>query len=118
VNVIVPAGVQSRRLPREVMSAYRGPFAERASREPTHVFPREIPRSHDCLATVQKGLVRLEDLPVLLLWGARDPAFREAERRRFERAFPKHRTVVLGDAGHFIQEDAAKEIVEEISGWA
>lgn len=100
------------------MSAYRGPFAERASREPTHVFPREIPRSHDCLATVQKGLVRLEDLPVLLLWGARDPAFREAERRRFERAFPKHRTVVLGDAGHFIQEDAAKEIVEEISGWA
>lgn len=116
VNLLIPAGTR-RRLPGEVMAAYRGPFSRKASREPTHVFPREILASRDYLAGVEGGLRRLADLPALLLWGDRDPAFRGAERTRFERIFPRHRTVVLRDAGHFIQEDAAEEIVAEISRW-
>ena len=100
------------------MVAYRGPFAKPASRDPTHTLPREILRSHDYLAAVERGIARLKDLHVLILWGDRDPAFREVERGCFERAFPKHRTLVLDGAGHFIQEDAADEIVEEITRWA
>lgn len=115
VNLFIPAGVKRRKLPMEVMAAYRGPFAKWASREPTHIFAREILRSHNYLAAVERGMERLKDLPVLLLWGDRDPAFRQIERARFERAFPKHRTVVLSGAGHFIQEDATDEIVEEIT---
>ena len=115
--MFIPAGVKRRKLPKEVMAAYRGPFAERASREPTHIFPREILRSRDYLATVERRMERLKELPVLLVWGDRDPAFREVERARFERAFPKHHTVVLGGAGHFIQEDAADEIVTEVMRW-
>ena len=99
------------------MAAYRGPFSGRSSREPTYVFPREILGSSDYLAEVERGLERLAHLPVLIVWGDRDPAFREAERRRFERAFPKHRTTILRGAGHFIQEDASDEIVAEISSW-
>lgn len=118
VNLFIPAGVKRRKLPKGVMAAYREPFAKRASREPTHIFAREILRSHDYLAAVERGMERLKDLPVLILWGDRDPAFREVERGRFERAFPKHRTIVLGGAGHFIQEDAADEIVEAITRWA
>ena len=118
VNLFIPAGVKRRKLPKEVMAAYRGPFAKRASRDPTHIFAREILRSYDYLAAVERGMDRLKDLPALILWGDRDPAFREVERGRFERAFPRHRTVVLGGAGHFIQEDAADEIVEAITRWA
>ncbi len=110
--------MRRRKIPKEVMAAYRGPFAERASREPTHIFPREILRGRDYLAAVERGMERLKELPVLRLWGDRDPGFREAERARFERAFPNHRTIVLSGAGHFIQEDAADEIVVAIAGWA
>lgn len=117
VNLLVPAGVRRGRLPKEVMAAYRGPFPARASREPTHVFAREILGSSDYLAEVERGLERLAKLPVLIAWGDRDPAFQEAERSRFEQAFPKHRTAILRGAGHFIQEDAADEIVAEISNW-
>jgi pimeloyl-ACP methyl ester carboxylesterase len=60
----------------------------------------------------KRGIKKLKELPVLVVWGDRDPTFRDVERARFERVFPKHRTVVLGGAGHFIQEDAADEIVE------
>ncbi|MCA1718017.1 MAG: alpha/beta fold hydrolase [Actinobacteria bacterium] len=117
VNLLVPAGVRRGRLPKEVMAAYRGPFSRRSSREPTYVFPREILGSSDYLAGVERELESLAKLPVLIVWGDRDPAFREAERSRFEQAFPEHRTAILRGAGHFIQEDAADEIVAEIASW-
>jgi len=117
VNVLIPLGVRRKKLPKEVMGAYRGPFGTRVSREPTHVFPREILRSRDFLAGVERGLERLKHLPALIVWGDLDYAFRERERARFEEIFPHHRTVVLGGAGHFIQEDATDEIVAEITRW-
>jgi len=118
VNLLVPAGTRRSRPAREVMAAYRGPFSERAARFPTYVFPREILAAREFLAEVEKGLTRLRDLPALIVWGDRDIAFRHTERRRFEDAFPRHRTVVLEGAGHFVQEDAAPEIVEAVRRWA
>jgi len=118
VNVLVPAGTRRTRPSPEVMSAYRGPFPKSADRVPTYVFPREILASRDYLEEVEHGLASLRDLPTLIVWGDRDVAFREKERQRFEELFPKHRTVVLYGAGHYIQEDAAPEIVEAIRSWA
>lgn len=117
VNLLIPAGVKRRRLPGEVMVAYRGPFPDRSSREPTHVFPREILRSRDFLAEVERGLSALGDLPALIVWGDRDPAFRDTERARFEQLFPRRRAVILRGAGHYVQEDAPDEIVAAILGW-
>jgi hypothetical protein len=44
--------------------------------------------------------------------GPQDLAFGEAERARFERIFSKHRTVLLDDASHVLQEDAGDRIAE------
>jgi len=118
VNLLVPAGTRRSRPAPEVMAAYRGPFSERASRLPTYVFPREILASRDYLAEVERGLASLRGLPALIVWGDRDIAFRATERERFEELFPDHRTVVLEGAGHFVQEDAAPEIVEAIREWS
>ncbi len=79
-----------------------------------NLFPREIVRSRDFLAAVERDLPRVAHLPTLILWCDRDIAFREAERRWFEQIFPRHRTVILRGAGHYIQEDAAADIVEAI----
>ena len=117
VNFLLPAGTRRTGPPPEVMAAYRGPFARRADRLPTYVLPREILASRDYLAEVERGLGALRELPTLILWGDRDIAFREKERRRFEELLPNHRTVVLEGAGHFIQEDASPEIVEAIEDW-
>ena len=117
VNLFIPAGTRRTGPPPEVMSAYRGPFAKRADRLPTHVFPREILASRDYLAEVERGLGALRDFPTLIVWGDRDIAFRDKERQRFEQLLPNHRTVVLEGAGHFVQEDAAPEIVEAIRDW-
>ena len=118
VNVLIPAGVRRRKLPPDVMAAYRAPIPTPESRLPTAIFPREILASRAYLAEVEKGLDRLRDRPALIAWGTRDIAFRARERERFERKFPHHRTVILEGAGHYIQEDAPEEIVAAIRVWS
>lgn len=113
----MPTNVKRRKLSREVMDAYRGPFPTPASRQPVHVLPREILAGRPFLAQVERGLARLRDHPALIVWASSDPAFRAAERTRWEQVFPRHRTVVLEGAGHYIQEDAAEEIVDAIRSW-
>lgn len=118
VEKIIPGNVKRKKLPQAVMDAYRGPFPTPGSRRPLHVFPREILGSRTFLAEVERGLPALADRPALLVWPTKDIAFREPERKRWEEIFPNHRTVVLEGAGHYIQEDAPKEIVAAIREWS
>jgi haloalkane dehalogenase len=117
VERIIPGGVRRRTLPAAVLDAYRGPFPTPESRRPVHVFPRQILAGRPFLAEVERGLRALRDRPALIVWPTRDVAFRERERRRWEATFPDHRTVLLEGAGHYIQEDAADEIVTAIRDW-
>jgi pimeloyl-ACP methyl ester carboxylesterase len=48
----------------------------------------------------------------LIVRGTKDFAFREGNRKRFEAAFRKHRTVLFDDASHFLQEDVGEQIAE------
>jgi haloalkane dehalogenase len=117
VERIIPAGVRRKKLPAAVMNAYRGPFPTPQSRRPVHVFPREILTSRAFLADIESKLAVLGDRPALVVWGTKDFAFRAAERRRWEEVFRHHRTVLLDGAGHYIQEDAAQDIVAAIRDW-
>ncbi len=118
VRFMLPAGTQRKeRLTPEVRRMYALPFPTAKSRMPTYVFPREIRKSRRFLTEVEAGLASLRDRPALILWGTKDFAFREKERRRFEELFPNHRTLLLEGAGHFIQEDAPAEIASAIREW-
>jgi haloalkane dehalogenase len=118
VEKALPGGVNRVTLPEAVMDAYRGPFPTPASRVPTAVFPREILDSRPFLAEIERRLPQLSDRPALLVWPTKDVAFGDRERKRWEQLFPDHQTVVLEGAGHYIQEDAAEEIVTAIRNWS
>jgi haloalkane dehalogenase len=117
VEKIIPGSVKRKKLPEAVMDAYRGPFPTPESRRPVYVFPREILASRPFLAEIERGLPALADRPALLVWPTKDVAFREPERRRWEEIFPNHSTVMLDGAGHYIQEDAAEQIITAIRDW-
>jgi haloalkane dehalogenase len=101
-------------LPHEVLEMYLRPFRRPDRREPTVIFPREIIASRDYLAEVDASLPRIADRPALIIWGLKDGGFRPPDRRRFERIFPRHQTVLLETARHFIQEDEPERIAAEI----
>jgi haloalkane dehalogenase len=115
VETILPGGVRRRRLSDEEMNAYRGPFPTPGSRRPVAVFPREILGSRPFLAEISEALPTLSDRRALVVWPTKDIAFREPERKRWEALFPTHNTVQLEGAGHYMQEDAAADIVAAIA---
>lgn len=117
VERIIPNNVKRRKLPPDVMDGYRGPFPTPDSRQPIHVLPREILKSRPLLSEIDQNLHALSDRPALILWPTKDVAFKAAERARWEQVFPNHQTVTLEGAGHYIQEDAADEIVDAIRSW-
>lgn len=117
VKVMIPANTKKASLSEGVKAAYAGPFPTASSREPIARMPREVLGATDLLRELEHGMPRLRNLPALLLWGDRDIAFKEAERRRFEELLPNHRTLILAGAGHYIQEDAHEEIVRAIEEW-
>jgi haloalkane dehalogenase len=96
---------------------YKRPHPTPASRVPVQVMPREILAAHELLAEVEQAPGRVADKPALIVWGDKDPGFKEGHRRRWERTFPNHRTVILRGASHYIQEDAPEEIVAAIRDW-
>jgi haloalkane dehalogenase len=117
VNLIIPIGTRRKHLERCIMQHYRAPFPTPRDREPTHIFARAIIESYQFLQQVSESLSHLAHKPTLILWGDRDPAFRQGERQRFEQVFHNSKTVILQGAGHFIQEDAPDQIIKEFRLW-
>ena len=93
-----------------VRSAYMAPWRDRSARSPATIGPKQLAAAADYLREVEAGLVRIEDRPALIVWGAKDFAFDSAHRERFETAFPTHQTIVYADASHFLQEDVGDQI--------
>jgi haloalkane dehalogenase len=104
-------------VPLDVLDAYLAPWREPSRRTAAVIAPRQLIRASPFLREVEGNLSRLSDRPALIVWGTKDFAFREAERTRFERIFQAHKTVLLDDASHFLQEDAGERISNLIRGF-
>ena len=98
---------------REVRDLYLAPWRDPRRRAPAVIAPRQLAAASGYLREVEAGLAGLSGRPALIVWGARDFAFRRAERQRFEAVFPHHQTVIYPDASHFLQEDAGEAIAQQ-----
>jgi cis-3-alkyl-4-acyloxetan-2-one decarboxylase len=100
----------ARREPNPVMmDAYRSPFPDYWSRAGMLAFHREIPlterdRSAPLMAAIQERLPSL-DVPVLLVWGMRDPVFQPPFLEQWRELYPRAETVELPRCSHFVVED-------------
>jgi len=79
--------------------------------------PREIREARPLLARLEYQVPeRLGDKPALIVWGMKDFAFRpKACIPRMRQAFRDAEIVELPEAGHYIQEDAPREIADAIA---
>jgi cis-3-alkyl-4-acyloxetan-2-one decarboxylase len=112
----MPGGMARRDLDPLVMEAYRAPFPDYWSRVGTLAFQRDIPlterdRSAPLMSSIHERLPDL-DVPVLLLWGMRDPVFQPVFLEQWQQLFPRAETVELEEASHFLVEDAPAAVVD------
>jgi cis-3-alkyl-4-acyloxetan-2-one decarboxylase len=115
----IPGGMARREVDPLMMEAYRAPFPDYWSRVGQLAFQREIPLTeHDRSAPLMGSIhdrLGLLDVPVLLVWGSRDRIFQPVFLDQWRELFPAARTVVLGDAGHFLVEDRPEAVTEAIA---
>jgi cis-3-alkyl-4-acyloxetan-2-one decarboxylase len=117
----IPGGMRRRDADPLMMEAYRAPFPDYWSRAGTLAFQREIPlterdRSAPMMASIHERLPDLT-LPVLLVWGMRDPVFQPVFLEQWHQLFPEAETVALEDASHFLVEDSPEAVTEAIEGF-
>ena len=109
-----------RTLSEDEKRAYLWPYDSWANRVAIDAFVKDIPMNprHTtwaALDSVGRNLERLTDRPALIAWGGRDFCFNDHFYREWQQRWPRARTHYLPDAGHYVLEDAADEIVPLIT---
>lgn len=101
-------------IPAPVMDHYRKVMPVREARVGVAELPRQIRASSFWLGEVAHAAPRmLRDLPLLLVWGEADFAFKPSFVDRFRADF-RNVSVEMLEAKHYIQEDAPEAIVRAI----
>lgn len=117
VNVLIPAGHRRRKVSDAELNHYREALDTEERRNACAILPGAITGARDFLAGVEDNLGLLHHLPTLIVWADGDVAFGDHDRKRLEAKFPRHTTVIVEGAGHFVQSDAADEVSEAIRAW-
>ena len=97
---------------------YLRPLATPADRAGTWAYAQALLGASDWWDDLWRRRERLRNLPALILWGMRDPAFRPQDLARLETVFAHPHTVRLTDTGHFVPEEAPTHLATEIHTFA
>jgi haloalkane dehalogenase len=102
-------------------TGYLFPYNSPRNRVAVAAFVRDIPldlshRSWKTLAAVEAGLAQFSDRPAMIVWGERDFCFNDHFLERWKKILPRAEVHAL-DAGHYVLEDAAGEVVPLIAGF-
>jgi haloalkane dehalogenase len=109
-------------LPSAVSSGLLAPYDSWQNRVAIHRFVRDIPTSaghpsYPALLELEQKLPELGRLPVLLVWGMRDWCFTPAFLQRFLEFFPLAEVCRLNKAGHYVMEDAPREVLAAVDAF-
>jgi len=93
------------KLTKHIHNHYLKIFPTPQSRTSTSVLAKELIASGGWFDSLWQLRNKITDIPTLLLWGAKDSAFRETELATFEEIFNNSTVIRLPDCGHFVQEE-------------
>lgn len=107
------------RLTPAVRAGYLAPYNGWRSRVAILRFVQDIPLrashpSYPVLVDIERGLDRLSERPVLLIWGEKDWCFTPWFLEEFRRRLPQAESLLIPDAGHYVFEDAAEIVTARI----
>ncbi len=105
----------------EVIAAYEAPFPNPASKAGARAFPLILPTTPEGPGAEagQRVLeaLRSDQRGKLIMWADSDPVLPLETGRRFAAALGSEVAHVIGDASHFLQEDAGTQIGSLIADW-
>ncbi|QDU38784.1 Haloalkane dehalogenase [Maioricimonas rarisocia] len=102
-----------------VRAGYLAPYDTWAHRIAVHRFVQDIPLSpghpsYDTLVGIESRLERLQERPMLLIWGERDWCFTTEFLAEWQQRFPDAEVMRIPEAGHYVFEDAREQMLPRI----
>ena len=99
--------------------ALLSPYDSWSHRRAVHRFVQDIPlqpsdKAWSLVAQAEQQLPGYKNLPVFIGWGLQDFVFDQDFLARFVKALPNATQKIYGDAGHYVLEDKAAELVPAI----
>ena len=114
------AAMHHNQMPADVRRAYMAPYDSWANRIAILRSVQEIPLvpgdpGFDVVQETMANLSKLAHVPMLIGWGGKDPIYDAACLQAWQQHFPRAEVLLLADAGHYVLEDAAVELVPLIA---
>ena len=108
--------VTRRPMPQAVKDAYLAPYDSWEHRQAVLQFVKDIPLKqadpgYDEISRVEANLHQFRDRPMFIGWGMKDFVFDEHFLREWTLHFPAAEVHRYDDAGHYVLEDTAEELV-------
>jgi len=119
VNVIMPASFGNRKkyLTKEVHRHYKMALPNAAARVATFAFAAAVLNEGGWWDELWHQRHKLNEIPMLIFWGMKDTFVPPYELEKWKQAFPGAKVVAYPDAGHFVQEEAAEAMAEELEAF-
>ncbi len=115
VNIIIPAAFGDRRkLTKEVHRHYRKPVPNKQSRMALFEMAKELMNASPWWQERWEKLDALAPKPAVIFWGLKDKFIPPTELEKWKQRWPSAKVITFDDAGHFVQEEKAKEMSVEI----
>ena len=111
-----------RRLTAAERSGYLYPYRTWRDRVAVDAFVKDIPMeakhpSRAFLAAIGNDLPQFRSSQPLLVWGGRDFCFDDRFLDQWRGIYPDSKVIRIGDAGHYVLEDAGEEAIEPICSY-
>jgi len=104
----------------QISAAYRAPYDSWANRIATLRFVQDIPlhladRSYALVHHVAENIGIFNATPAFIVWGGKDFVFDHEFLAQWRERLPSAKLRYLADAGHYVLEDAADEVIPLIA---
>jgi haloalkane dehalogenase len=102
--------------------AYLFPYRSWADRVAISAFVQDIPMApaHPTWATlkpIEAALPQFADRPINVVWGGQDFCFNDAFLQHWREIYPTAAVTRIEDAGHYVLEDAAEQVVPQLAAF-
>lgn len=107
------------RLEPAVAAGLIAPYKDWQSRVAVARFVQDIPRrksdpTWEILSRIHSGASVFADRPIRIVWGMKDWCFRPECLHLLQTMFPHAKVRRLEDVGHYVMEEAAAEVIQEL----
>lgn len=113
-KVLLPRSFGGNKPDPKLLKQYTRPFADSSQRYGPLAFARSLLNDQDWFEELWNKRQAITGLPVLLVWGMKDPFITPSYLDKFLSAFPNTHAVRLETSGHYPQEEQPSVVLHEI----